>query len=518
LHAPITFGAVVVIVPELRRLKPLALGLVGALAALTLATHGWVNARTPYGFHRDELLYLAMGRHLRLWAMDFPPGIALLAEATRAVLGDSLLAIRAGPAVAGAALVVAAAMLARELGGGRRGQVLAALAVAASPLFLRSANLFQPVVFDQLAWTAALFALARLSWKPQGRWWLALGVALGFGLLVKFSIAFIGVGIVAGILLTPLRRSLPTPWPWAALAVALAIGSPSLVGQWQLGFPVLGQMADLREVQLERVTPGAFLLGQLRLGPATLLAAAGAVALLGAKRFQHYRALGWSCLGAFAVLLLLQGKPYYLGPVYPALFGAGAVLLERSALRWVAGALILAFGAAILPLGVPLLPPASMAAYAARIGATEALRTNTGELERLPQDYADMLGWEQQVAAVAGVYHGLSDEERREAVIVAGNYGEAGAIDFFGPRHGLPPAVSPAGSYWFFGPGEKPGAVVVAIGPGREELAPFFESVEPAARTGDPWAVAEERDLTIYVARRPRRTLQEIWPTLAGRN
>jgi hypothetical protein len=158
-----------------------------------------------------------------------------------------------------------------------------------------------------------------------------------------------------------------------------------------------------------------------------------------------------------------------------------------------------------------------MAAYAERSAPLRPF-TNTGELERLPQDYADMLGWERQVAAVAGVYHGLSNEERRQAVIVAGNYGEAGAIDFFGPRLGLQPAVSPAGSYWFFGPGTRPGAVVVAIGPSREDLMPFFESVEPAARTGDPWAVAEERDLIVLVARRPRRSLQEIWPTLAGRN
>ena len=508
----------VVLVPELRQLKPLALGPVAVLATLTLGLHLWVNATTPYGLHRDELLYLAMGRHLRLWAMDFPPGIALLAEATRALLGDSLTAIRTGPAVAGALLVVGAALFARELGGGRRSQLLAALAVVCSPLFLRAANLFQPVVFDQLAWTGALLALVRLCWVPAARWWLVLGLALGAGLLIKFSIGFIGAGIIAGVVLTPLRRALLTPWPWIALVVAVAIGSPSLVGQWQLGFPVLAQMEDLRATQLDRVTPGDFFLGQLLWGPATLLAAAGLAALLAARRFQRYRALGWSCLGALALLLLAHGKPYYLGPVYPALFGAGAVLLERSALRWVAGGAILLFGIVILPLGVPLLAPERMAAYAERIGATEALRTNTGELERLPQDYADMLGWEQEVAAVAEVYHGLAAAERRDAVVLGGNYGQAGALDFFGPRHGLPPVVSPAGSYWFFGPGEKPGKVVVAIGPTRDDLLAFFDSVVPAARTGNPWAVAEERDLTVFVARGPRRTLQEVWPTLAGRN
>jgi hypothetical protein len=508
----------VLVVPERRHLKPFAVASVGALAALKLALHCWVNATTAYGFHRDELLYLAMGRHLQLWRMDFPPGIAVIAEATRALLGDSLLAIRAGPALVGTALLVAAALFARELGGGRGAQVLAALAVLASPLFLRSANLFQPVVLDQATWTAALFAVARLSWQRDARWWLALGVALGVGLLVKFSIAFIGIGIVLAVLLTPLRASLKTIWPWLALVVALAIGSPSLVGQYELGLPVMHQMEDLRKVQLERVTPVAFLLGQLYWGAGTLLAAVGLVALLAGKQLSRYRALGWSCAGALAVLLLLQGKPYYLGPVYPALLGAGAVVLERSRLRWAFAAAILVYGAALLPIGVPVLPPERMAAYIQRIGLTAALRTNTGELERLPQDYADMLGWEAQAEAVGQVYHALPVTDRERAVIVAGNYGEAGAIDFFGPRYGLPGAICPCGSYWYFGPGDKPGDVVITIGPTRDDLVPFFDSLQVATRITNPWAVEEERDLTVFVARRPRQTLQEVWPTLARRN
>ena len=508
----------VLVVPELRRLKPFAVWSVGALAALKLGLHYWVNTTTAYGFHRDELLYLAMGRHLQLWRMDFPPGIALIAQATRSFLGDSLLEIRAVPALAGTALLVAAALFAREVGGGGGAQVLAALAVLASPLFLRSANLFQPVVLDQVVWTAALFAVARLSWQRDARWWLALGVALGLGLLVKFSIVFIGIGIVLGILLTPLRASLKTIWPWLALVVALAIGSPSLVGQHELGLPVLQQMEDLRKVQLERVTPVEFLMGQLYWGPGALLATIGLVGLFSRGQLARYRAVGWSCVGAFAVLLLLQGQPYYLGPIYPALFGVGAVVLERSGLRWVFAIAILIYGAVLLPIGVPILPPEQMSAYVERIGLTAALRTNTGELERLPQDYADMLGWEAQAEAVGQVYHALPLADRKQAVIVAGNYGEAGAIDFFGPRYGLPGAICPCGSYWFFGPGDKPGAVAITIGPSREDLEPFFDSLQVATRVTNPWAVVEERDLTIFVARRPRQTLQEVWPKLARRN
>ncbi|MBA3344433.1 MAG: glycosyltransferase family 39 protein [Gemmatimonadales bacterium] len=504
---------------------PLATVLVAVLAGAKLALHLVVNAVTPYGFHRDEFLYLAMGRHLQLWRMDFPPGIALLAEATRGVLGDSLLAIRTAPALAGVALVVLAALLARELGGGRWAQGLAAAAPLASPLFLRAANLFQPVVLDQLLWTAALYALARICRSGEQRWWVALGAAIGAGLLTKFSIGFLGVALLPAILLSSQRRALLTPWPWIGVTIALAIGSPSVVGQVRLGFPVLGQMADLRASQLDRVTPTAFVLGQFLWGPITLLALAGVAALLRAERFRVFRPVGWTCVGAFVVLLLLRGKPYYLGPVYPTLCAAGAVLLEGvrprrlgTSLRWSTVALVVAFGIVTLPLGVPILPPSRMAAYAQAIGATPALRTNTGQMDQLPQDYADMLGWEEQVATVAEVYHALPPADRARAVIVGGNYGEAGAIDFFGPRLGLPAAVSPAGSYWFFGPGQKPGEVVVTIGPSREQLIPLFESVRAAARVVQPWAVEEERDLTVHVATNPRQTLQEIWPSLAGQN
>jgi hypothetical protein len=159
-----------------------------------------------------------------------------------------------------------------------------------------------------------------------------------------------------------------------------------------------------------------------------------------------------------------------------------------------------------------------MAAYARAIGADAALRTNTGETEQLPQDYADMIGWPEQVRSVARVYRALPPEDRMRTVLVAANYGEAGALDFFGPGEGLPRVVSPAGSFWFFGPGRLPGDVVITIGVDRGDLEPLFDSVEEAGQVQSPWSVAEERALTIFVARRPRRTLQQVWPSLAGVN
>jgi 4-amino-4-deoxy-L-arabinose transferase-like glycosyltransferase len=504
---------------------PFAASLVLLQAAIKLALHLTVNLGTPYGLHRDELLYLGMGRHLQLWGMDFPPAIAIVAEVSRGVLGDSITAIRFFPALFGSAVPVLAALIARELGGGRVAQGLAAFCVLTSPLFLRSANLLQPVVMDQMITTAALYAMVRLCRGYGPRGWLLLGLILGLGVLTKFSVAFIGLAIVAGVLLSPLRTALLTRWPWIGLVSALAVGAPSLVGQIRLGFPVLAQMADLRASQLERIGPTDFLLGQMLWGPAVALAIVGLYGLLASPALRPFRAIGWSCVAALAILVLLQGKPYYAGPLYPALFAAGAAVLERAAgglagemLQVGTVAILLAFAAVTLPLGVPILPPPTMAEYAHALGVKAAVRTNTGELGSLPQDYADMLGWEEQVATVARVYHTLPDDRRKDAVVVAGNYGEAGALDFYGPRYGLPEVVSPAGSYWFFGPGDRPGKVVITIGVPRDDLRRFFDSVETAATVGHPWAVEEERSVTVNVGTRPRTTLQRLWPSLAGRN
>jgi hypothetical protein len=207
--------------------------------------------------------------------------------------------------------------------------------------------------------------------------------------------------------------------------------------------------------------------------------------------------VGWSCVVAFLLLFLLHGKAYYVGPVYPTLFAAGAVMLEQwrrrawaPALRWGTVAGTAAFGLLLLPIGVPILAPQATATYARAIGASAALATNQGVMDQLPQDYADMLGWEQQSQALARVVATLTPAERAQAVIFAGNYGEAGAAEFYGPRYGLPPVVCASGSYWFFGPGARPGSVLI---PGRWMRNGAFPSSWRAppgkrcSRSGPPW-------------------------------
>jgi 4-amino-4-deoxy-L-arabinose transferase-like glycosyltransferase len=499
------------------------------LAALVLLLHFVVNLTTPWGFHRDELLYLAMGQHLKVWSMDFPPLIAMLGRGTRVLFGDSLAAVRLAPALAASALVLVAGMIARELGGGRLAQGLAALALVTSPLFLRTGSLFQPVVLDQLAWTVGLYALVRLGTAHRDGddelpWWLVVGAAGGFGLLAKFSIVFLGAGVLGAILLTSFRRSLLAPGPWIALLLTFAIGAPSVAGQVRLGWPVVAQMADLRSSQLERVTAGAFLSGQILWGPIVLLALAGAGWLLFAPAARPWRIAGWAAVLTFIMVMALHGKSYYAGPVYPALIAAGAVALERAPARAarplaaVAALLLVAYGAVTLPLGVPMLAPPAMIRYGRALHLTAANTTNTGEVLPLPQDYADMLGWPELARATAQVYHALPPADRARAVVLADNYGEAGALDLFGPRLGLPPTVSPTGSYWFFGPGRLPGEVTIVVGADSSDLVPFFREFHRARTVLNPLGVHEEMRVPIWVARSPHATLQQVWPSLAGRN
>lgn len=498
---------------------------VAILAALIVLLHIATNLLTVYEFHRDELLYLAMGKHLRLWRMDFPPGIALIANGSRALFGDSLTAIRAFPALTHGATALLATLIARELGGGAVAQRVSVLAIALSPLFLRSGGMLQPVVFDQFWWTLALYFLIRLCSTDDGRWWIALGAALGLGLLTKFSIGFIGLPIVVATVLTPQRRWLATRWPWLALLVALAIGAPAIVGQVALGFPVLGQMDTLQGSQLARMTYTMFLGEQLLCGPAIVLAVAGVIALLFLKRWQAYRVVALSCVGAFLLLLLLHGKSYYIGPIYPTLYAAGATTLElgkmgamRTSRIALATIVLLAFGALILPLGIPILPPEQMVAYTQRLGIAKATQTNRGEQIELPQDYADMLGWRDMAAAVAAVVETMPHSERAEMVVVGNNYGEAGALEFYGPRFHLPPVINAKGSFWFFGPGDRPGRIVVTLGEKHESLQRIYRDVQDAGYFDAKWLVPEEHNLPILIGRNPSMTLQQLWPSLAGRN
>lgn len=490
-----------------------------ALVAFKLAIHVAAAAFTPYGFHRDEFLYFAMGNHLRFLRMDFPPMIAMLAEAVRAVAGSSLLANRVVPALAGTAIVWLAVLSARELGGGQTAQVLTAVAAIFNPLFLRAASLFQPVVFDQFWWMLGFYALIRLGNSSDRKWWILLGVAGGLGLLSKFSILFFGAAVLAGVLLTR-WRDLLTAGPWTALGIALVLGAPSVIGQISLDWPLFDQMAGLKEGQLDRITITGYIAEQLLWGPAAFVfATAGAVAFVRSPALARHRVVGWSAIAAFVLYAVTKGKSYYVGPIYPVLFAGAGVWVEqlsrptlRRTIAWSMVGLTVLFGVATLPFGLPVLPPEQMARYAAATGVTAGVKTNRGELLPLPQDYADMTGWREKAEAVAAVYRSLPPAEQADVVLYGNNYGQAGALEFYGRELALPPVVSLAGSFYLFGPGERPGKIVIFLGVERSDVEDLgCTSLAEVTRVKNRWGVTEERDVPILLCRQPKLTIQEIW-------
>ncbi len=467
-----------------------------------------------YAFHRDEFLYLAMADHLHLLRMSFPPMIAILGEIARALPIPLLAAVRLLPALADAAMVVLVAMLARELGGNRRAQLLASLVVLLSPHFLRSGTLFQPVIFEHVAWAVALLALAALLAGRDRRWWLVAGAAIGVAALTKFSVAFLLVGVMATVFLSPLRPDLRTRWPWLAAALAAVLALPTLLGQMAWDWPFFAQAAALKAHQLGNFNHKDFVVGQfLAEAHAFPVWIVGLVGLLVAPSLRRFRGLGALALTVFVVLLVAGGKAYYFGPVHVVLIAAAAVLtvgwLDRPGRRWALltiTLLVTALGVLLVPLGVPILPPARMAAYAQRLGQGDS-RTNYGGHLPLPQDFADMTGWHDQVATVARVFHDLSPQDRAVTSILGNNYGRIGAVALYHEEFALPYPVGRHGDFWFWGANGQSGAVTIIVGGTAEQWQRYFGAVTEAARARSEWGVDEEQDVPIYVARQPRMTL-----------
>ncbi|HEX5633870.1 MAG TPA: glycosyltransferase family 39 protein, partial [Gemmatimonadales bacterium] len=471
-----------------------------------------------------EFLYFAMGDHLDLLRMQFPPLIAVAARLLDALTGTTVLATRLAASLAGAAYLLVTVLIARDMGGARRAQLLAGVGVLVSPVFLRAGTLFQPVVFEQVWWLVACWALVRLLREDGPGWWIVLGVALGLAALTKFSAAFLAAGVLAAVLLSPRRADLREPWPWYALGIAVLIGLPSLTGQMTWDWPFLAQARELRASQLARVSALDFVGGQfMLLAGAAPLALLGLMGLLLGRALQGWRALEpWRPLGALVVVaaalfLALGGKAYYLAPVHGLLIGAGAVQVERwlgrgpsTAPPVLAGAMC-ALGVLVLPIAVPVLAPDGIASYAARLGMTKVTETNTGTQLELPQDFADMLGWEEQVAAVAEVYGGLTPEERARVTVLGTNYGRAGALQHYGPRHGLPRPVSLAGDFYHWGPGDRPGDLLIVVGGDPATLSQLFRSVTLVRTVRNPRGVEEEREVPIFVVRDPVQDFRETW-------
>ena len=491
-------------------------------ALAKLAVH--LLAITRYGWFRDEFYYVVCARHLAWGYVDQPPlSIAVLAIVTR-VFGESLVAIRLVPALAGAATVWLTGSIARELGGGRFAQALACLAAIAAPVFLAIGHYYSMNALDLLLWTAAIRVLVACLRGGAVRDWAFLGLVLGLGLLNKISVLWLGLGIGVGLALTPHRRVLLTPGPWVAVAIAAALFVPHVLWQVANDWPTLEFMRNATGRKMAPIAPIQFLARQiLSMGPGNALVWIAGLGYALLARGGATRLFAWIYLVVLALLVAGgRSRAGYLSVAYPMLFALGGIAWERLAAtrgRWLRPVAVAASLASLvwLPLALPVLPVEDFIRYQAALGVKPASEERK-RVGPLGQHYADMHGWEELVEGVARASARLSDDERRRAVVFGQNYGEAGAIDVLGRGRGLPRAVSSHNNYWLWGLGGWDGDVMIIIGGDRDDNAEWFESVEVVDTVDHPLAMPYERGLDISIARRLRMSPAEAWPRLKHYN
>jgi len=488
------------------------------IAAASFLAH--MLTATRYGYFRDELYYLACARHLAWGYVDQPPMIALVTWLTVHTLGTSLVALHFLPALAGATMVWLTALIARELGGGRFAQSLAALSIALAGVFVINAHLLTMNVFEPLFWMGCAWVVIRIIKTGNQKLWLWFGVLAGFGLENKYSMALFGFAIVVGLLLTAERKMFRSPWIWIAGAIAFAIFLPNLVWNIQHHWPFFQLMHNILASGRDIVRgPLAFMGDQIfMLSPLNFpIWLAGLLFLLSGRDDKRFRVLGWAFLVVLATTMLLHGKDYYSAPAYPMLLAAGAVVIERaaSARRWLKPTTLVALVAGtapLLPMMIPILPLETYVHYQETIHLSPPATEKSHLDSPLPQYYSDDLGWEQMTAAVAHEYDRLPPGLRSVTAIYAQNYGEAGAIDLFGPKYGLPKAICPHQNYFLWGPRKYRGFGMIVLGDNRKNLEKYFGQVIHAGNFGVPYALEHG---PIWMCTQPRGwTLKQIWPKL----
>ena len=495
---------------------------------------------TQYGWFRDELYYVACSEHLDWGYVDHAPMVALVGWIARHLFGESLFAIRVFPALAGGGIVLITGLLARRLGAERFGQNLAALCAMIAPIYLGVGHFLSMNVFEPLFWMSMVYVAVVIFEGGDERLWLVFGAIAGLGLQNKHSTLFFGSAFVLAMLLTPQRRHFARPWIWLGGVLAALIFLPNLIWEVRHDFATLELLTNVAHSNKNTAnTPLSFFAGQvLLMHPLTLpiwligvvwlmwggfsnppLAGqippvAGEIPPLAGQRTRAtFRVLGLAFVILFIEFVVMKGKIYYLSPAYPMLFAGGAIAIERKMprqARAIVVALLVIGGALLAPLAMPILPVETYIAYQ-RTLHLEPPKTENHRMGPLPQQYADMFGWPEMTAAVARAYATLTPEEKAKCAIFGQNYGQAGAIDHFGPAYGLPKAISGHQNYFLWGPRGATGDVLIVLDDDRETLLELFEDVQPAGDFSHPYSMPYEH-WTIHICRKPKVPMAELWP------
>ena len=478
------------------------------IALATVIVH-WITGN-QYGFQRDELATLEDSRHLDWGFVAYPPITPLFGRLSLILFGTSLAGFRFFAAVAEAIAVVVTGLVAREMGGGRGAQLIAA--AAAIPFCLGGGAMMQYVSFDYLFWVLAAFFVVKLLKSEDPRWWLAIGASIGFGLESKYTMGFFAIAIAAATLLTDARRYFRSKWLWYAVGLSILIFLPNFI--WQAGNHFISldfvQHIHVRDVHMGRAKK--FLPEQLKLAlGGVFLALAGLYFALFSRDGKRFRMLGWMYLIPLALFMIAKGRAYYLAAAYPMLYAAGSVWLEqmlsragsvaRNAIRVLVWTLLIADAAIMASITLPITAVDSP-------WATRAMKING--------DFCEEIGWPELVETIAKVRDSLPPEDRAHLGILAGNYGEAGAVNLYGPQYGLPSAISGINSFWQKGYGDPPPQTLIVLGRNLDQIQDSFASCTLAAHTWNRFGVLNEETREhpdIFVCRTLRKPWPEYWKT-----
>ena len=478
------------------------LAIAGAIVLLHLLTNG------RYGFHRDELQFLTDARHMDWGFVAYPPMTPFIEHVSMSVFGLSLVGLRLVSVLAQATAIIVTALMACELGGGRLAQVTAAFAVALSPLPLFEGTEFQYSSFDYLWWVLIAYFTIRLLKSENPRWWLAIGAAIGLGLLTKYSIVFYIAGILAGTALTRARRYFASGWFWGGIALALVIFLPNFI--WLARHDFISyhflQHIHQRDVAIGRAN--GFLKDQALICVnvfALPLCVAGLISFL---RDARYRMLGWMYLTPLAIFYFAKGRGYYVAGAYPMLMAMGAVTGDR----WLAR----------LPVwgrrSIEVLRFAGLALIGAYVCAVIFPFASSGPLREFAlsrnQDLREEIGWDELVKTVAGIRDSLTPDQQAHLGITVGNYGEQGAIEILGPAYHLPTPIGTTNSAWLRGYPTQPPTTIIALGITQEQANEIFTGCRLAGHNGNSQGVKNEESEShpdIFVCGPPRKPWPVVW-------
>ncbi len=489
----------------------LALGMIAlCVVVLHIATNG------RYGIHRDELQVLDDARHMDWGFVAYPPVTPFIERVAQAVFGTSLIGLRMFSVLAQAAALIITGLMARELGGKRMAQVVAALAVAVSPLPLFEGTEFQYSSFDYLWCVLIAYFLIRLLKSEDARWWLGIGAMIGLGMMTKYTMGFFVAGLVGGVLLTPARKYLKSPWLWGGVALSILIFLPNLIWQARHDFVSLHFLKHIHTRDVGEGRTDGFVRDQFLISSNLFVAPlwlAGLYYFFAAADGKRYRLLSWLYVIAFALYFFGKGRGYYLAPAYPMLFAGGSVLWER----WIASMSIV-WLRVVRGVTFTLLACGGVFAAAFIIPFNPVISANNFAL-RNNGDLREEIGWTDLVKAVADVRDSLSPEERAHMAILTGNYGETGAIDLYGPAYGLPQAISGTNVAWYRGYGDPPPQVLIVIGRSRFQVERDFQSCRLAGHYGNPYGIRNEETEyhgEIFVCGPPKTSWPEFWSDFQG--